>query len=700
MSMPTRDPGSASRSRGGARWRRLALIAVALLPAVPACSVPTAREPAGTEARNVRVRSGPVDYRAATKWRAGERRARWRRLPGGPGVIADQPAGIPARAKLHPALLRRLASGEGGTRELLLVVFRDTLTLPKFPRLAPATLADTTAFAAHRSGTRALVAGIRARRDADYDSLAARLLREHDAVVHGHYWLFRGVRAVLRLDEALALAAEPDVVAIRPRFGGEPPPACEDSAPEAVDARAALGTDALREAGFGSGVIALLDTGVHEDHELLDDALPDGTSRVAARLDFTACGESCCDDPLDADGVCCDVEDDEGDVDLSGHGTASAAILSADETRDDCYRGVTDAAILSYRVYPEDRRDPDAPQMDGFATACAIQAAAAIGVPVVLAEVQAWTSNPDHQTEAIAEAARRAFDTGCVVVAPTGNTASVVASPALMSQVVGVGGWELAWKSTYSAGGRGWVDERPKPDLLGPTNFWTAANGDRSSVSPFGGTSGAAPGVAGAALMARNWLAALGLEDAGATHAWLLASSRPHTTASFDVAEGAGWLDLSAGGWSWQSSLELAAGDEYEIPLDDLSWGDVSEGLAEVGVMEVFADWTMEVVVWWGGDVPDDASTVDTDLSVTMVDGDGVEHAARVPESGVWRRVSIEDPMRKASFHVPPGGCGGSCASEKAFGFGDWRLRIGAPAVAGDRVVAYWVVRIRPPGPD
>ena len=267
--------------------------------------------------------------------------------------------------------------------------------------------------------------------------------------------------------------------------------------------------------------IGVLDTGVEPGHDFFSGMPPP----------IVFVGDCTGDDP-ECDGP--------NPVAVSGHGTNTAAVLSANRPHDFESRGVTASKLDCFGVY-----EADGKTLSVKAVLRAFEQSVCRFDRVIVAEME------ELGVASIELAAHNATRAGAVVVAAAGNNGldsgyfPNVGTPAHARQTFAAGAYyvqnDLIYQST--SWGRS-TDGRTKPDVMGPTGCWTA-------LGPYSATSGATPFVAGAAALLRDWLvwASGGVDiDPGQVCAQLILSGNINGPFDSLNREGAGRIALPAHG--------------------------------------------------------------------------------------------------------------------------------------------------------
>jgi hypothetical protein len=188
------------------------------------------------------------------------------------------------------------------------------------------------------------------------------------------------------------------------------------------------------------------------------------------------------------------------------------------------------------------------------------------------------------------------------------------------------------------------------------------AGSDPNQISsrPFGGTSGATPFAAAAALYLKNWMSAggRGTVSPGAVYAMLLACG---AGSSVDSRTGAGLVMLPSGGTAWWGKAIIGSRQAIEIPLTS------SHGSAGV-----------EAALWWpeygrNGAPPERRERANLALQVLSRDGRLITSA---DPGSVFQRVSLP--------------------SEDASSTGPWKLIIAGTSLPRGAREVYWAAWAKP----
>ncbi|MBI3538682.1 MAG: S8 family serine peptidase, partial [Candidatus Eisenbacteria bacterium] len=203
---------------------------------------------------------------------------------------------------------------------------------------------------------------------------------------------------------------------------------------------------------------------------------------------------------------------------------------------------------------------------------------------------------------------------------------------AIATRALGVGAYCVHDRGAIMAHSRGRTgDGRVKPDLGAPTSVYTAGNrSDQQVEQPFGGTSGATPFAAAAALYLKNWMSAGGQMSVfpGEVYAMMLAcGDEPRV----DERKGTGLVVLPSGGTAWWGRAIVGARQAVTIPLEPPR--------ASAG---------FEVALWWpeygrNGAPPAPRERATLALQVASPSG---RVATSADPGSVFQRVSLADPPK------------------------------------------------------
>jgi hypothetical protein len=537
----------------------------------------------------------------------------------------------------------------------VIVALQDTFALPMFPRGDPHLSHDDTVNVKARASADSLVAVIRNARDDQYSADSIDIRNRAAPVFRSRFWLIQGYVLDVKFSRILQLAASTRVVSVRPRFAGEPAPACSpptvpmcsdlNTTNDIADASKLIAADDLRSAGYGDLWLAVMDTGIRNDHQMLTVGLAKSAANGGKLYEcVAACPVGCSTSPTTC--TTCP-EGNPGDLCGEGHGTATAGILIGDGAKDAQFTGLTTATLDWYDVYKQDCHGPcnkpgkDSEELDACAVVRAFETAVTRSVPVVVAEMQAIGTDLDP----INLAAARAFSQGCAVIAATGNSAEVgsnVACPAREGTVIGVGaryynGWGVG--TTGPAQTQGPVNGRYKPDILGPTNTETTSRCEDNGVMSFSYTSGATAFVGGAAALLCDLVSTrTSVTDPGHTYAQLiLAGNLAGNTGAprFASNAGSGLLTIQrAASFRWLGKAEIAVN-----PAVTPSPSRVEITKSLYGIFPTGA--AVDVALWWPEPVTTSGVPLHHRITLDLIDPAGVIRATSDDATSVFQRITF-----------------------------------------------------------
>ncbi|RZI61955.1 MAG: hypothetical protein EOP37_05320 [Rubrivivax sp.] len=552
------------------------------------------------------------------------------------------------RDKLNPRLQRLLAKDPGATA-LLVVNFRDSLTMPLLPEPDTDQGRDAEVNQAAMKRADAMLGEFRARRDVQQRELVSLLGDRYGGKVRERFWLVNAMAVEMQLGMAKELAALDDVLSIELDDTGTIPPQNANNNDDVQDGRARMVSDPYFGLGLTGGWIGLLDTGARFSHNLFN-----SPSHIDFRFDCVNGGANC------NSGSAFNPNDDCWD-----HGTSSAAIITGNSRSGDAFRGVTGITLDSFKVYPTtfDSSNQCSGNLSVSASVRGFQRAVAVLDRVIVAEMQAGGSH----TGTISVAADNAFDAGAVIIAANGNNgsaASTVNEPAIAHKVIGVGNFDVQTGNQVDSQSRGPApDNRIKPDIQAPTNTETAGNGcgwrqnctsggSDTAFRVFGGTSGATPYAAGAAALLRNWLRGTSFSiDPGQVYAQLILSGQqPYP---FNNTSGAGKINLPTNGWAWWGKVTITNGGTIDIPIE------VSGGSPN----------NFDAALWW----PETATQAHNDVDLSLIDPSGVVRASSLSIPSVFERVRAAGAVKS----------------------GPWKLRVRGYNVPTGGQTVYWAAHVR-----
>jgi serine protease AprX len=519
--------------------------------------------------------------------------------------------------KIHPRLREMIERGDSKAREQVIVNFRDTVKISRFPDLVPGEPRDSDANTRALQQTARMIKKIKNRRGVIHRKRMREMGPRFQLEFVRSFWLTDAMVLRMPLGQVEALAEEADVLYIAPEEGGEPPPIGDGNAlNDVIDGREEIGSDPYFNLGLTGGFIGLLDTGMRFTHVQFNNPSHIGFRRdcVNGTLDYCTTGTGL--NPND---------------DFWNHGTSSGAILTANANQGNDYRGVTAIIVDSFKVYSN-------AGLNATAAVRAFEAAVAVGDRVIVAEIQSTTSD----TGPISSAADRAFDAGAAVIAANGNTPTVstVAAPANAHKVIGVGAVDVASLTTIPQQAPGPApDGRIKPDVQAPTNTETASNASDTALHVFTGTSGATPYAAGVAALFRNWLINQGATgNPGEVYVHLILSGQI-SWPNYNNTTGVGLLIMPANGTLHRGTVTVTTtGQVINIPIA------VSAGTTR-----------LDAALWW----PETAAQTHNDIDLRLIDPSGVERAASRSGPSVFERAQYTGTLsgtwtlRISGFAVP-----------------------------------------------
>ncbi|HET9251483.1 MAG TPA: S8/S53 family peptidase [Candidatus Eisenbacteria bacterium] len=530
------------------------------------------------------------------------------------------PRAMPLMDKIHPQLRQWMGTRSATDVEELFVSFRDTVLIPRFPKADVTRPRNDPVNEQRVNQAKALIESLMVHRQAQYD-VDSLVLAAHQAQIVQTYWIMQGAVVRMPLGRVDSLSRQSSVLYIRPNVGDGPPHHDANDYNDPLAARESIGTKHYSDLGLRGGWIALLDTGVRTSHTMLCSS----TLCLVANCETGGCAtpypntSSC----MTYTGPC--PPDAGGDMDVSGHGTSSAAILVGNANLGDKLKGVTTASLDCFTVYGSDNKVRVGASVKGFEHAIARLN------QVIVAEMQ---DNTATDIADVSAAAGHAYQAGAMVIAANGNYAYWGSGePARSRRAIGVGAYYFqgeidlpyAWGLT--------IDERVKPDLKAPTYTETASNGGDDRTQYFGGTSGATPYAAGAAGLLRDWMIVgnSGM-DPGQVYAHLLLSGDKSSPFDATSSAGAGMIELPETGKSWWGKVWISNNVEFvEIPAE----------ITDTGNMKVRA------VIWWpegpafSGNMPIDGHN-DIDFQLRGPGGLKVDAESRVGvfEIAEWTGVA------------------------------------------------------------
>jgi hypothetical protein len=546
---------------------------------------------------------------------------------------------LPPPEKIQPRLKEMLDQRGPLGKERIIINFRDSLEMPRFPDLEPDEPRNSPTNQERLLRSAQLVETLKARRAEEHRRIMADIGPPFRAEFLESFWLINALLVRMPLDAVRGLAHRPDVVYIQLQLGGEEPPIGDgNTSNDVLDGRARISSDAYFNQNLTGGFIGLLDTGVRFTHVQLSNP-----SHISFRRDCVNGMADYCTTGTNLD-----------PTDTVNHGTSSAAIITANTNQGNDYRGVTAITLDSFKVYYLDAEGKG--RLDTAAAVRAFEAATTVGDRVIGAEMQADELGSDYG--ATSNAANRAFDAGAAVIAANGNygpNPGSVSAPARARKAIGVGAVDVVTLALYSDQSRGpAADGRTKPDIQAPTNTETASNASDTALKVFGGTSGATPYATGAAALFRAFLVNSGDTAApGQVYAHMILSGQ-NPNAENDNDNGAGLIVMPTGGSSlFRGSVSISNGQTINIPLA------ISGTLSRI-----------DGALWWPDPTLNYTQT-HNDIDLYLVSPTGVEYPS-VSGPSVFERA-------RATGSVS----------------GTWTLRIHGYQVPAGPQIVYWAAHAR-----
>lgn len=570
-------------------------------------------------------------------------------------VLPIPPPSRPDSLKVHRRL-RQVIHTRPNDSDTVLVTFRDpyhgdTALVRTFAPPSGFKVDAQTYDSLAKAGRALLADSLRHGRAPLYDQQAESLRVQYGAIVLPQRFIFgQALVAVMPLRMVFTLAHNPEVLRIDPLYGDPPPTACGNGGTHVDLARGLLQTEHFVDAKKGDGRIALLDTGVQQEHVLLR------SGEIASQQvggGMTAV-ESSIEGVFDCNsGTCVKEVPPQMDEYSEGHGTRTAGILAANEMKLITHRGLTKAKIDSYKIYSGSGSKVNEP-----AAMAAFESAIVEGYHVIVAEIA-----DGDGFGSMTERANWAFLSGAMVVAANGNWANEpIPQPANSPLAIGVGPYCVSTQKFDPSSSYGTTpDGRIKPDVCGLTDIYTATNHtSRAGMNNFPGTSGATPTVAAGALLMRNWMAGTSIIDPGQVYAMLLMCGQLGKVSS---NEGTGLIQLPNDGVAWW--------DVMDVPQGPTQWFDVDVGSQSIR--------SLEAAIWWpeygagNGGFPADGERAHITLEV--VDPSGGSRKSEVLKSA-FQRVSLSAPSGAQSTV--------------------WSIGIKGKVVPGNPRAVYWAVWAKP----
>lgn len=559
----------------------------------------------------------------------------------GPVATATAPAPRTADEKIHPDLKTARTRGE---RLRVIIELPEHLSMPSFPsRDRKKPLSDPANQAILRQRSERSEQVLQAR--VGHNGPVVEELKAHGVVVIEQFWITNSILVDMPAAAVDALAARADVLSLSPERTTVEPPTVRAG-------RDIIQSDYNGVAAwtyfYDQMLIALLDTGTAitaggvPTHTLFDpptqivgyDCVNGTSSNCTAGINLN---------PRD---------------DCWNHGISSTGILTGNNSLGDDYHGVTNFVVHSFKVYDQNGTGTGCTVLNGTqlglnvaAAQRGFQAAINLGIEVIVAEIQDWKGS------VLTTAADNAFNAGCAVIAAAGNAgpnAGTVRSPGEAHKAIAVGAVDYLTLATETYSGRGpESDGRIKPDIMAPTNTWTASNTGFTALRSFGGTSGATP-YGGAAASLFWWTGTGGFGSPsipGVIYAQLINYGNNVTNPTSNNNIGAGLIQLQNG-----------QQDEW--------WGemDITNGLTLILNLTIYNRNQIDVSIWWP-----EPTTTHNNIDVRLRNPSGTTVASSLSVNSVFEK------LRYTSFPLTNGG---------------WTARFTGTSVSGTQKV-YYAVRAK-----
>jgi hypothetical protein len=509
--------------------------------------------------------------------------------------------------KIYPSLKEMLKLGDKDERVRVIVNFRDSLKIPRFPDLVPRQRRTSPANRSVLLRTAGMIRNIESQREANNRKRMKAMRRRYQLEFHHGFWLTDAMVVSMPLGLVQDLAKHPDVLYIMPEVTGDPPPIGDGNASnDVIDGRERMLSDAYFNLGLTSEYIGLLDTGIRYSHVQFNNP-----QRYGYLLDCVG-------------GITYDCSGGNPNDDYWNHGTGAAAILSANSNQGEDYRGVTAMTVDSIKVYSSIGLDVNA-AIRGIE-----QAMGGLGDKVIVANVQAGGTPSSSPLSTTADSA---FDAGVVVIAANGNTnvQANVTSPGNAHKVIGVGAVDVVSLTTWPTQTVGPADDgRIKPDLQAPTNVETASSASDTALrNGFDATSGATPFAGGVAALFRAWLRSGNggaSVDPGQVYAYMILSGQ---TPAFNNTTGVGLIVMPTSGTTYSGNVTLTAtGQVFDIPLN------------------VTGGTRLDAALWW----PETASQAHNDIDLRLYDPSGVLRAYSRSGPSIFERARYDGTITAGTW--------------------------------------------------
>ena len=535
----------------------------------------------------------------------------------------DEPApDVRPPGKLHPLVQKWMASSTEASKSMPVVItFRDTTPIPRFPEPAIGEPRDSDTNKRVLARNAELIEGLRAARTRSREA-AEKSLAAMGGKITEQFWLIPAYEVVMPVGSLRELVQQDDILYIEPVQTEDMPPQNGNNADDVDDGRARINSDPYFNLGQTGGFIGLLDTGIRNTHVQFN-----GPSHIAFLRDCVNGGNDCNTGVLNTADDCWN------------HGTSSAGIITGNAVQGAAFRGVTAITLDSFKVYPSTFNGTQC--TGGLSTTAAVrgfQQAIAVADRVIVAEMQ---GSGDH-TSSISVAADNAFDAGAVIIAANGNNgpnASTVNTPANAHRVLGIGNFDVQTQAQITSQSRGPTsDGRFKPDVQAPTNTETASTGcpfgvscaqSNTALRVFGGTSGATPYGAGAAALVRNFLrGGTGVIEPGFVYAFLIMSGQ---VTAFNNITGAGPIRLPVNGTFAIGKVTVTNNGTVNIPF--------SVGGAPNRV---------DAAIWW----PETTPQAHNDVDLSLIRPNGTTAGSSTSVGSVYERAGTGTSIATGTWTV------------------------------------------------
>lgn len=531
------------------------------------------------------------------------------------------PSGV-TKIKVSPSLTEYVSTTKAEVLDVL-IRFVDDRPLPRFPEylksLPPSHPKNTAVLERRRELARRAVDENRV---ANAQILSA--LKAEGAAITEYFWIVNGVAASIPLEALPRIAALPKVKYVELARTAVPPPTI-------FQGRTAIRSDLFYDAATYAleyWRIALLDTGmpITAGGSITHTLFNNDPIRIRGFDCVNAAADSLCDAP--APGLVLNPTDD-----CWNHGISSASILTANGALGNDYRGVTRFSVDGYKVYDQNGSGSDCDNGLGLnltAASRAFEVAVINGADVIVAEMQ------DHKGSIVTEAADRAFDAGCLIIAAAGNFPGEIRAPGEGHKSIAVGAVDAWSLEQYAGQGTGpEADGRTKPEIQGPTNTTTASNEGYSATRSFCCTSGSTPYLGGAAALFAWWLDA---DDSwnrppGWIYSYIILNGNNYSDPTSNNTRGSGLLRMPLWGRPGGSGyVWLGQGEVTDI------WREITNSHA----------YDLTAALWW----PETASQSHNDVDLYLVTPDSVQIAYSLSTSSIFEKARAAGNLQLGWWRV------------------------------------------------